>query len=83
MVGFNIFGTVDKVVINGTEWKPQHMQEALAAIERYRRFLTALYFARIDGKVTVYARIRRHTAGSLYAVTRYHRLHRRAESCWQ
>ena len=83
MADFNTFGTVDKVVINGTVWKPQHTQEALAAIERYRRFLTSLYFARINGKVTVYARIRRHTAGSLYAVTRYHRLHRRAESCWQ
>lgn len=72
------FGRVDKVVINGTAWRPQHTQEALAAIERYRRFLTALYFVRVDGEVTVYAKIRRHTAGSLYAATRYHRLHRRA-----
>ena len=33
---------------------------------------------RTGGEVTVYAKIRRHTAGSLYAATRYHRLHRRA-----
>ena len=81
MTDFNIFGMVARVVINGTEWQPQHTQEALAVIGRYRRFLTALYFARVDGMVTVYAKIRRHTAGSLYAVTRYHRLHRRAEPC--
>ena len=81
MADFSIFGTVTRVVINGTEWQPQHTLEALAAISRYRRFLTALYFARIDGMVTVYARIRRHTTGSLYAVTRYHRLHRRTEPC--
>ena len=41
MADFNIFGTVARVVINGTEWQPQHTQEALAAIGRYRRFLTA------------------------------------------
>ena len=48
MADFNIFGTVDKVVINGTEWKPQHTREALAAIGRYRRFLPARDSARLD-----------------------------------
>lgn len=81
MADFNIFGKADRVVINGTEWKPQHTQDGLKAIERYRRFLTSIGFSRINGKVTVYANIKRHTAGSMYITARYHGLHRRREPC--
>ena len=81
MSGIEAFGKADRVVINGTEWQPQHTQEGLSAILRFRKFVTSFYVTRIGGKVTVYARIMQHTAASLYMTTHYHRLRRRMSPC--